>query len=383
MLRVLYITSNNPWGTGGGSFASKIYLTAFCKVFDGCHMDLFVGSEAAESYPESWAIDHQNVTVHSVPPRSVLSKIKSIMYQRVHRFHETVRNHLESNYYDYCIFDRSDTAGTLIDYVKPETKIIVIHHNFEPKYYADNASLIFKITFLKGIRNGEKKAFHKADINCFLTKEDNDQFIHEYGSNSGVNLYSGLFASEHESAHTSTDTAGKVETIVMTGSLNSAQSIDGMRYFMEKLYPLINPKIKIIIAGQKPASKIYSLIKGKNNIELISDPQDIDKIILRGNIYLCPIRLGSGIKVRITDGLKHGLPVIAHSVSARGYNSFIEDNVLFSFDSPDKFKECLETATYRLRTEELRSKDVIDSYNKNCSFDAAISLLRGTIMQIR
>lgn len=383
MLRVLYITSNNPWGTGGGSFASKIYLTAFCKVFDGCHMDLFVGSEAAESYPESWAIDHQNVTVHSVPPRSVLSKIKSIMYQRVHRFHETVRNHLESNSYDYCIFDRSDTAGTLIDHVKPETRIIVIHHNFEPKYYADNASLIFKIAFLRGIRKGERKAFQKAHINCFLTPEDKDVFIQEYGQNNSVNICCGLFPVEYESTCNIADTTRKIETIVITGSLSNVQSIDGMKYFMKELYPLINPEYNIIISGQKPTREIYSLIKGKNNIELISDPQDIDKIILRGNIYLCPIRLGSGIKVRITDGLKHGLPVIAHSVSARGYNSFIEDNVLFSFDSPDKFKECLETATYRLRTEELRSKDVIDSYNKNCSFDAAISILRGTIMQIR
>lgn len=82
MCRIVYIASNNPWGIGGGSIASKMYLTAWCKVFEGCRMDLFVGSETAECCPESWAIDHQNVVIHSVPPRSLLSKIISIMINR-------------------------------------------------------------------------------------------------------------------------------------------------------------------------------------------------------------------------------------------------------------------------------------------------------------
>ena len=75
-----------------------------------------------------------------------------------------------------------------------------------------------------------------------------------------------------------------------------------------------------------------------SNVELIPNPEDMNKVIGSGDIYICPTRVGGGLKLRIMDGLKLGLPVITHDCSSRGYDAFYGTPYLKSFSNKEGFK---------------------------------------------
>lgn len=56
-MRILYVLRHDPWGIGGGCFASRNYLEAFCEVFSGSEIDALVCAEylahgKAEEFPD-------------------------------------------------------------------------------------------------------------------------------------------------------------------------------------------------------------------------------------------------------------------------------------------------------------------------------------------
>ena len=78
------------------------------------------------------------------------------------------------------------------------------------------------------------------------------------------------------------------------------------------------------------------------NVTLVPDPFNMCDVIESGDIYVCPTRVGGGIKLRIMDGLKMGLPVITHVCSARGYDMFYDTQYLKTFTNQAEFNKAVK-----------------------------------------
>lgn len=376
MKKVLYILKHNPWGIGGGCYASNLYLTAFLEVFKDYQFDILLCDYCLEMEHPTY-----NGHCHFIPvvPRGK-SKILSVFTGIMHRYQKQGRKMLSSYHYDYCIFDHSQIAGSLIPYVPTGTKSIVLHHNFEQKYYRDNTpSCLHRILFSKFVAKWERNAFLNCAFNVFLTKEDLGQFRDFYGKEKGTSIIGGIF--DFNTMPAGDVSMDKELTCVITGSLDNVQNVDGLRYFFDQLYPLFPKQIKIIIAGKNPSPAIYDLVNGGANVKIVANPQNMASVISKGQIYLCPTRLGSGIKVRITDGLRAGLPVIAHKVSARGYSDFIEKGFMLSFESKEEFADALRTMINRIDSNPGIYQDIRSYYVNSHSFACGVSKLKIVLKQ--
>jgi hypothetical protein len=110
-MKILFITKHNPFGIGGGSFASHAYLKAFSEISDG-NIDICIA-------------DHVKITnelifnnVYYIKKRNIVSRLISLFTGHMHRYTAFVKKLLSTNYdYDYCVFDHSSIAGTLVNYV--------------------------------------------------------------------------------------------------------------------------------------------------------------------------------------------------------------------------------------------------------------------------
>lgn len=381
MNKILYITRHNPWGKGGGSIASRMYLNAFLTIFKNDQIDLCISNQINISDIPKCIINNRNIHIFFVKPRLYLSRILSPITHITHRYQNIASTLMKKKRYTYFIFDHSSIAGSLIRKIPKDSKSIVIHHNYEPSYFSDNAkSKLYRRLLLPTVKKLEKLAFKNCSINLFLTQEDLIQFTNIYGKNDSKNYVSGLFEIDNSNVGTPLKTLKiKTPTLIITGSLNNVQNIDGIKYFIEQLYPLMPIKWRIIISGQNPSSEIYSLIKNKSNICIIPNPDDMSDIVRMGNVFLSPARVGGGIKVRVTDGLRLGLPIIAHSVSSRGYSLFINKGYFKPFNSPQEFKSQLDNILTEIDNETLKSQDISDFYRESYSFDEAISKIKKII----
>ena len=95
--------------------------------------------------------------------------------------------------------------------------------------------------------------------------------------------------------------------------------------------------------------------------------------------YICPVDLGGGVKLRVMDGLKNGLPVIAHKVSARGYDQFVVQGCLLPYSDPQSFRQALEQYKHLA----LKRNDILHTYQRLFTFQAGVDRLRNILAAIQ
>ena len=79
-----------------------------------------------------------------------------------------------------------------------------------------------------------------------------------------------------------------------------------------------------------------------------------------------------GLKLRNMDGLKSGLPVLTHFVSARGYEYMLDKECLFVYSDQQSFISAVTSMT-RLQTSK---RDIINIYSSFYSLQIGVERLR-------
>ncbi|MBB5397098.1 glycosyltransferase [Mucilaginibacter sp. AK015] len=92
--------------------------------------------------------------------------------------------------------------------------------------------------------------------------------------------------------------------LVYVGNDN-VHNITAIKWFFEKVYPLLPPNINICIIG-----KINAHIPNNYKIDPIPFAEDLAHYYNNSKIALCPMLSGTGVKVKVVEALAYGLPVV-------------------------------------------------------------------------
>lgn len=170
-------------------------------------------------------------------------------------------------------------------------------------------------------------------------------------------------------------THGKGVRMVISGSMNFPQTVDAIVNFLTVYYPVakkISPFISLVLTGRNPAKKIKDLCRNDSTIKIVESPDDIFEVIKDGNLYVSPIFGGSGVKLRVMDGLRLGLPVLCHENSANGYETIMKAGYMFTYHDVLSF----ESSYSKLIHTKFEKKNIYESYRQTFSFEAGIKRLR-------
>lgn len=384
-MNILYILRHNPWGIGGGCYACRCYLDAFTTIFEEAHFDVCLCEEYLSH--DIHINDYPNVDFVKVAERSSVEKAMSPLTGLLHRFDHSARNLLKNKQYDYCIFDHNSIAGPLVGLCKElGVKTIVINHNCEAEYYRDNYDWLHRMMFLRHVRRAEKHSFWECDYNIFLTEEDRNLFKKLYGESKTQSIVTGCFEfkKDADANEKVNDSSKKNEhlKLVISGTIGNVQNMDGIRYFLDELLPSVPKNAEVIITGKNPPENLQEEIgrlNGKSEcarVTLIPNPKNIKEIVDDCDIFICPTRLGGGLKLRVMDGLKAGLPVIAHQISARGYSIFAERNMLWSFENQEGFTDCLKCVIAKIGNGEIKKKEIKEYAYQQFTFEEKVKMLK-------
>lgn len=372
--KLLFVTRSYLFQNNGGSNASKAYIKAFSSLYDDITL----------VYPENEKGLSDSFIPNKVLKRPIADHRSNIvkgfdMYRgRLLRFYVPVRDLLMKEKFDVVVFDNSITSLGLIKYAKrSDTKIITIHHNVELEYLKDNpVSILYSLPYRHYVKKAEGEALLNSALNLTLTNEDADEFGNMFpGKNLhlhkiGVFEYTNVIHTPKLRRDNMQDNNCMV--FVISGSLCFKQSEAPIIDFLKYYFPLmINkyPDAKLIITGRNPSGRLCEIVSNIEGVELIPNPEDINKVIARANYYLCPINTGSGQKLRVMDGLRHGLPALVHSVSARGYENLVGKSIIIEYNNPESFVKAVE----KLSTLHVTSDSVYEEYVKFFGLEAGTS----------
>lgn len=381
-MKILYILRHNPWGIGGGCYACRNYLEAFSTVFKDASFDILLCDEYYQTTINN-SLRKSNFNYIGVKARSSIDRLLFPLTKIMHRYQNKAKEMLRNNKYDYCIFDDNCIAGSLVhDFKNKGVKTIVINHNCELEYYRDNLKGIKRTLVLPVVKSNESMSYKNCDFNIFLTSEDVALFKALYGHTDATNLVVGCFMQKEEVLPICGDKDLDVHhpTFVISGTIGNIQNLDGIYYFLDYLYDLLPKDSSVIITGKNPPASLMKRLAGYNNIVVKPNPDDILSIVKQSDVFLCPTRSGGGMKLRVMDGLRCGVPVLAQDISARGYSQFVEKGCLFHYKDKDDFKKQLDQLLSNIGDNKLTRMKIQEDTLAVLDYKKAVSLLQ-TIKQ--
>lgn len=368
MKKVLFITHHYLTGNGGGVFASRAYINAFCELCDKVTLLYPIKNKEVAERLNSKVIC---IPVSYDKPKAF--KFLDLLFGRLHRYFGCIEKYFASGEYDTVVFDSCVVTWKSIDIAKHYgAKVITIHHNYQYEYSRDNTKGVVKLLTLFWIKKYEGEAVRKSDLNLTLTNDDRTLLRRHYDP-AGASLIEvlGVFEPEQRSLPNITNKT-RGGNYIITGSLSAMQTYESLKEWIKDYFPIlkaIDGFNSLTIAGKDPSEKLLDLCK-KNGIIVVSNPVSMDEILENADVYICPVSLGGGLKLRIMDGLRFGLPVICHKVSARGYEPFM-NYCIFPYQDRESFINIV--TSYQDRT--IEGKKVQFLFEKEFSFKSGAGRL--------
>ena len=117
-------------------------------------------------------------------------------------------------------------------------------------------------------------------------------------------------------------------------------NVDGVRWFAEKVWPALRnarPGITWAIVGQKPHARLDAL-HGKEGITITGFVPQIQPYLAGTSIYIVPLRIGSGTRLKILEAMAAGLPIISSTIGAEGLHIQSQEEIILA-DSPYEWVE--------------------------------------------
>lgn len=134
------------------------------------------------------------------------------------------------------------------------------------------------------------------------------------------------------------------DLLIVTGSFDSFQNVQGVRWFIEKVWPHLQtawPTVRLQLVG-KGACQLPAALIHAPHVEAIDTVPDIAPYLHRATVAVVPILHGSGIRFKILEALACALPVVSTTLGAQGLAVHDGESILVA-DTPAAFVQALLT----------------------------------------
>jgi glycosyltransferase involved in cell wall biosynthesis len=120
--------------------------------------------------------------------------------------------------------------------------------------------------------------------------------------------------------------------------------VDGLLWFAREVFPLVLkavPDARLKIIGKEPPRLIRRLHDGKR-IFVLGYVEDLDEIYRQTGVFIVPLRMGGGIRIKILEALAKGMPIVTTSVGCEGIGTVSGRHLLIADTAEDFARSTVE-----------------------------------------
>jgi sugar transferase (PEP-CTERM/EpsH1 system associated) len=128
--------------------------------------------------------------------------------------------------------------------------------------------------------------------------------------------------------------------LVFTGSMDWLPNEDGMQYFVGDILPRIRqlePEATLSIIGRAPTPAVRRLANDPG-VRVTGSVEDVRPHMAEGSVYVVPLRIGGGTRLKIFEAMAMGKAVVSTTVGAEGLPVTSGQDIVIA-DEPQKFAE--------------------------------------------
>lgn len=264
----------------------------------------------------------------------------SMIAHRSGAFAARVAHHLASSRIDLV---HVDTIG-LDPFMRPHRQwaSVLTHHNIESQLMARRAGVEASLParlFLQ--REAAKLRRHEARVTAAY---DMNVVVSDVDGRTLRDIAPGLPTAVvpngvDTSYFTPDDGAGEQPAMIYTGGMNMFANRDAVLHFARDIWPRVKaarPDARFISVGQDPPEELRALAERDPGIEVKGFVDDIRPYVRRAAVYVVPLRVGGGTRLKVLDAMAMGKAMVSTAVGCEGIQARDGEHLLMA-DEPSAF----------------------------------------------
>jgi polysaccharide biosynthesis protein PslH len=171
--------------------------------------------------------------------------------------------------------------------------------------------------------------------------------------------------------------------LVFTGSMDWLPNEDAMTYFCREILPRVRraePDATLSIVGRSPTHAVNKLAEIPG-VEVTGRVNDVRPHVARGAVYVVPLRIGGGTRLKIFEAMSMARAVVSTTVGAEGLPVTPGRDVLIA-DEPEQFAQAvihmIRDVNVRREIETAARRLVVEKYDwaaVTADFESALQRL--------
>jgi polysaccharide biosynthesis protein PslH len=126
-------------------------------------------------------------------------------------------------------------------------------------------------------------------------------------------------------------------TLAFAGGMDWYPNRDAMVYFARDIWPRLaatNASRRAVVIGRSPPKELTDL--GDSRVQVLGFVPDVRPLVSRAPIYICPMRIGGGTRLKILDALSMSRALVSTDLGVEGLGLTPEVHFLRA-NSPEEF----------------------------------------------
>jgi glycosyltransferase involved in cell wall biosynthesis len=111
------------------------------------------------------------------------------------------------------------------------------------------------------------------------------------------------------------------DSFVWVGNFRHGPNIDGLRWFRNEIWPRLRvrlPGARLKIYGAYPSEEVMQWNKPSEGVEVKGSADSLDQVFQTARVNLAPLRYGAGVKGKILEGFRYGVPCVTTKIGVEG-----------------------------------------------------------------
>lgn len=144
-------------------------------------------------------------------------------------------------------------------------------------------------------------------------------------------------------------------TVVFTGSMDWAANIDGVQFFLKKVWPLVlaqRPDAQFLVVGRNPPGPLVASVRSLPSVKFTGFVDDVRPYVHSAQAFVIPLLVGGGTRIKAFEAMAMGCPIVSTAIGTEGLGA--ERDVHFL--ERDGAQEMAEAVLSLLRDPQLRDQ---------------------------
>ncbi|MCE7947076.1 MAG: glycosyltransferase [Chloroflexi bacterium CFX4] len=340
-MHVLFLTSQVPYPPHGGG-ALRVYglLDGLRKA--GHQLDLLTFVEPNAPPPHQTPLAELCQTIIGVPyvPRSTRQRLRDLLFTRhadlarrfeTPAFTAALRVQLKGQRYDAVQMQSLEMAAYLpiLRAEAPQARLIYDAYNAEYDlqrsiYAVDRRNVarlpqaLYSFVQWRRLIAFERSVCRHADAVTAVSEADAAALAKLAPEQHIAVVPNGIFTAEY------TEPSGQLtlgdSALLFTGTMNYRPNVDAALWFVENVLERVRqvvPTARLFIVGNKPHPRLDA-VRQRPDVEITGFVQDVTPFLHSAAIYIAPLRMGSGTRLKLLQAMAAGCAIVSTSVGAQG-----------------------------------------------------------------